>query len=181
MKDMQEDIKEVLFSEEKLRKKIKEIGNQVSKDYNGKDLMLVGILKGSVPFMADLMKEITISCTMDFMAVSSYGNSTTTSGIVRILKDLDFEIEGKHVLIVEDIIDSGTTLSYLIEYLKGRKPASIEIACLLSKPERRKVEIQTKYIGFTVPDYFLVGYGLDYAEKYRNLPYIGILKEEIYK
>ncbi len=131
--------------------------------------------------MADLMKEIDIPCTMDFMAVSSYGNSSKTSGVVRILKDLDFEIEDKHVLIVEDIVDSGVTLRYLVDYLKGRKPASIEIACLLNKPDRRTVEINTKYIGFEVPDYFLVGYGLDYAEKYRNLPYIGILKEEIYK
>ncbi|MBI6872967.1 hypoxanthine phosphoribosyltransferase [Clostridium aciditolerans] len=181
MNCMQQDIREVLLTEEQLRTKIREIGQQVSKDYDGKDLMLVGILKGSVPFMADLLKEITIPCTMDFMAVSSYGNSSKTSGIVRILKDLDFEIEGKHVLIVEDIIDSGTTLAYLIEYLKGRKPASLEIACLLSKPERRAVEINARYMGFVVPDYFLVGYGLDYAEKYRNLPYIGILKEEVYQ
>lgn len=177
---MREDIKEVLYTEEEIRLKIKEIGKLISKDYNGKDLMLIGVLKGSVVFMADLLKEITIPCTMDFMAVSSYGNSTTTTGIVRILKDLDFEIEGKHVLIVEDIIDSGVTLRYLVDYLKGRKPASLEIACLLNKPERRKVELNAKYMGFNVPDYFLVGYGLDYAEKYRNLPYIGILKEEIY-
>lgn len=177
---MREDIKEVLYTEEEIRLKIKEIGKCISEDYSGKDLMLIGVLKGSVVFMADLMKEITIPCTMDFMAVSSYGNSTKTSGVVRILKDLDFEIEGKHVLIVEDIIDSGITLKYLVDYLKGRKPASLEIACLLNKPERRKVELNAKYMGFTVPDYFLVGYGLDYAEKYRNLPYIGILKEEIY-
>lgn len=178
---MKEDIKEVLFTEEELRARIKEIGKQISEDYRGKDLFLIGVLKGSVPFMADLMKEIDIPCTMDFMAVSSYGNSSKTSGVVRILKDLDFEIEDKHVLIVEDIVDSGVTLRYLVDYLKGRKPASIEIACLLNKPDRRTVEISTKYIGFEVPDYFLVGYGLDYAEKYRNLPYIGILKEEIYK
>ena len=158
MNCMEQDIKEILLNEEQLKSKIKEIGYQVSKDYEGKELMLVGILKGSVPFMADLLKEITIPCTMDFMAVSSYGNSSKTSGIVRILKDLDFEIEGKHVLIVEDIIDSGTTLAYLLEYLKGRKPASLEIACLLNKPERRLVEIKANYIGFAVPDYFLVGY-----------------------
>lgn len=178
---MKEDIKEVLFNEEELRIRIKEIGKQISEDYCGKDLFLIGVLKGSVPFMADLMKEINIPCTMDFMAVSSYGNSSKTSGVVRILKDLDFEIEDKHVLIVEDIVDSGITLRYLVDYLKGRKPASIEIAALLNKHERRMVEINAKYIGFEVPDYFLVGYGLDYAEKYRNLPYIGILKEEIYK
>lgn len=181
MSSMREDIKEVLFSEEKLREKIREIGEQISRDYEGKDLLLVGILKGSVPFMADLLKEITIPCTMDFMAVSSYGNSSKTSGVVRILKDLDFEIENKHVLIVEDIIDSGITLSYLTDYLRGRGAESIEIAALLNKPEGRKVEISAKYIGFGVPDEFLVGYGLDYAEKYRNLPYIGVLKEEIYK
>jgi hypoxanthine phosphoribosyltransferase len=181
MNKIKDDIKEILLTEDELKKKIKEIGKDISEEYANKDLLLVGILKGSVPFMADLLREITIPCTMDFMAVSSYGNSTKTSGIVRILKDLDFEIEGKDVLIVEDIVDSGITLSYLIDYLKGRKPSSIEIACLLSKPERRSVEINAKYIGFVVPDYFLVGYGLDYSEKYRNLPYIGVLKEEIYK
>lgn len=181
MGSMREDIKEVLFSEDELRKKIKEIGQQISKDYKGKELMLVGILKGSVPFMADLLKEITIPCTMDFMAVSSYGDSTKSSGVVRILKDLDFEIENKHILIVEDIIDSGVTLAYLIDYLRGRKAGSIEIACLLNKHERRTVDIKAKYIGFDVPDHFLVGYGLDFAENYRNLPYIGILKEEVYK
>lgn len=181
MSNMRDDIKEVLFSEDKLRGKIREIGQQISKDYEGKDLLLVGILKGSVPFMADLLKEITIPCSMDFMAVSSYGNSTKTSGVVRILKDLDFEIENKHVLIVEDIIDSGITLSYLMDYLRGRGAESIEIAALLNKPEGRKTEVNAKYMGFDVPDYFLVGYGLDYAEKYRNLPYIGILKEEVYK
>ena len=175
------DLKEILLDEACIRAKIKEIGAEISRDYKDKDLMLVGVLKGSVMFMADLMKEITIPCTMDFMAVSSYGNSTETSGVVRILKDLDYQIENKDVLIVEDIIDSGVTLKYLIEYLKARKPSTIEIACLLNKPERRKVEILTKYLGFNVPDYFLVGYGLDYAEKYRNIPYIGILKDEIYK
>lgn len=181
MYQMKDDIKQVLITEEQLREKEKQIGKKISEDYEGKDLLLVGILKGSVPFMADLLKEISIPCKMDFMAVSSYGNSTTTSGVVRILKDLDFEIEGKHVLIVEDIIDSGITLSYLMEYLKGRKPASLQIACLLDKPDRRKKKIDVKYSGFKVPDYFLVGYGLDYSEKYRNLPYVGILKEEVYK
>lgn len=178
---MKNDVKEILFTEENIREKVRELGGQISKEYEGKDLLLIGILKGSVMFMADLMKEITIPCSMDFMAVSSYGVSTKSSGVVRILKDLDFEIENKHVLIVEDIIDSGTTLKYLIEYLNRRGPSSIEIACLLNKPERRKVDIKVKYLGFNVPDYFLVGYGLDYAEKYRNLPFVGILKEEIYK
>lgn len=178
---MKNDMKGILLDESTIRNKIREMGAQISKNYEGKDLVLVGVLKGSVMFMADLMKEITIPCSMDFMAVSSYGNSTETSGVVRILKDLDFQIEGKDVLIVEDIIDSGVTLKYLLEYLRARKPNSLEIACLLNKPERRKVDIFSKYIGFDVPDKFLVGYGLDYAERYRNLPYIGELKEEVYK
>ncbi|OFI06563.1 hypoxanthine-guanine phosphoribosyltransferase [Clostridium acetireducens DSM 10703] len=181
MYNIKEDIKEILLTEEQIRNKVKEIGAKVSEDYAGKDLILLGILKGSVPFMADLLKEIVIPCSMDFMDVSSYGNSTKSSGVVRILKDLDLEVEGKDILIVEDIIDSGITLEYLLKYLEGKKPKSIEIACMLTKPERRKVEIDVKYIGFKVKDYFLVGYGLDYAEKYRNLPFVGILKEEIYK
>ena len=175
------DIERVLISEEQIQNKINELGDEISRDYYNKDLMLIGILKGSVPFMADLLKKITIPCTMDFMAVSSYGNSTTSSGVVRILKDLDFEIEGKDILIVEDIIDSGITLKYLLQNLRARKPASIKIACFLNKQERRKAKIDVNYLGFDVPDYFLVGYGLDFAENYRNLPYIGILKEEIYK
>lgn len=178
---MKKDVKEILFSEEQIREKVKEMGKAISKDYEGRDLLLIGVLKGCVVFMSDLLKEISIPCSMDFMAVSSYGNSTTSSGVVRILKDLDFEIEGKDVLIIEDIIDSGVTLKYLIEYLKNRKPNSVEVACLLNKSERRKVEIEAKYLGFEVPDYFLIGYGLDYAEKYRNLPFVGVLKDEIYK
>ncbi|WP_142413501.1 hypoxanthine phosphoribosyltransferase [Hathewaya massiliensis] len=177
---MREDIKEILYSEEELRIKIKELGEKISKDYEGEDLILIGILKGSVVFMSDLLKEITIPCRMDFMAVSSYGNSSSSSGVVRILKDLDYEIEGKHVLVIEDIIDSGITLKYLLKYLKSKNPESVEVACLLNKQERRKVEIDVKYLGYEVPDYFLVGYGLDYAEKYRNLPFVGILKEEVY-
>ena len=178
---MNNDIKEVLYNEDQLRDKIRQMGEKVSKDYYGKDLILIGILKGSVIFMSDLLKEITIPCKMDFMAVSSYGNSTKTSGVVRILKDLDFEIQGKDVLIVEDIIDSGVTLKYLMKCLSARKPSSLEIICLLNKPERRKVDIDVKYVGFDVPDFFIVGFGMDYAEKYRNLPYVGILKDEIYK
>lgn len=178
---MKNDVKEILYSPEELTRRIKEMGEKISKDYKGKELVLIGVLKGSVMFMSDLMKEISIPCSMDFMAVSSYGNSTTTTGVVRILKDLDYAIEGKHVLIIEDIIDSGVTLKYLMEYLRNRKPESLEIACLLNKPERRRVEIKVQYIGFNVPDHFLIGFGLDYAEKYRNLPYIGILKEEVYK
>jgi len=178
---MKNDVKEILYSPKELEIKIKEMGEKISIDYKDKDLVLIGVLKGSVMFMSDLMKQISIPCSMDFMAVSSYGNSTTTSGVVRILKDLDNGIEGRHVLIIEDIIDSGITLKYLLEYLKNRKPQSIEIACLLNKPERRKVELEVRYLGFNVPDCFLVGFGLDFAEKYRNLPYIGILKEEIYQ
>lgn len=181
MNDLRNDIEKILFTEVELKTKIKEIGKQISIDYKDKEIILVGVLKGSVPFMADLLREIIIPCSMDFMAVSSYGNSTKTSGVVRILKDLDFQIENKNVLIVEDIIDTGITLRYLVDYLKGRKPASINIACLLDKPDRRKVDIKIDYYGFKVPDYFLVGYGLDYAELYRNLPYIGILKQEIYE
>ncbi|MFU0824378.1 hypoxanthine phosphoribosyltransferase [Clostridium sp.] len=175
------DIEKVLFTEEEIAEKVKEMGKKISEDYKGKDLILVGVLKGSVPFMAELMKRIEIPCSMDFMAVSSYGDSTETSGVVRIIKDLDFEIENKHVLIVEDIVDSGITLKYLKKYLVAKNPSSVEIACLLNKPDRRKVEISAKYLGFDVPNYFLVGYGLDYAEKYRNLPFVGILKENVYK
>ncbi|SHI07943.1 hypoxanthine phosphoribosyltransferase [Clostridium collagenovorans DSM 3089] len=175
------DIKEVLYSEEQIRSKARELGKRISEDYRGQEVVCVGILKGSVMFMADLLKEIEIPCYMDFMAVSSYGNSSQSSGIVRILKDLDYEIEGKNVIVVEDIIDSGITLNYLMGYFKSRGAKSIEIACLLNKHERRKVEIDVKYLGYDVEDHFLVGYGLDFAEKYRNLPFIGILKEEVYK
>jgi hypoxanthine phosphoribosyltransferase len=178
---MKEDIKEVLLTESQIRDKIREIAKQISKDYKDKNPILVGILKGSVIFLSDLMKEIDIPCTMDFMAVSSYGNSTESTGIVKIIKDLDSSIQGENVIIVEDIIDTGVTLSYLRNYLKARNPNSIEIVTLLNKPSRRKVEIIPKYCGFSVPDYFLVGYGLDFAEKYRNLPFVGSLKEEVYK
>jgi len=178
---MRKDIKEVLLTQEQISKRIKEMGKKISSDYSGKRLVLVGILKGSVIFLSDLMKEIDIPCTMDFMAVSSYGSATESTGVVKILKDLDSSIEGEDVLIVEDIIDTGITLSYLKNYLKSRHPSSIEIASLLNKPSRRKSEIVPKYIGFDVPDYFLVGYGMDFDEKYRNLPYVGSLKEEVYK
>ncbi|WP_160690164.1 hypoxanthine phosphoribosyltransferase [Clostridium sp. C2-6-12] len=178
---MKEDIKEILFSEEVLSKRIKELANEISTDYKGKDLLVVGILKGSVVFAAELIKNISTPCEIDFMAVSSYGNSTETSGIVRILKDLDNSIEGKDILIVEDIVDTGVTLAYLLKYLKARKANSIEIVALLNKPARRTSDLDVKYIGFEVPDGFIVGYGIDYAEKYRNLPFIGILKPEVYE
>lgn len=175
------DIQEVLFSEETIKEKVKELAAQINKDYEGKNLLVVGVLKGSVLFAADLIKNITIPCEIDFMAVSSYGNSTETSGVVRILKDLDHGVEGKNIIIVEDIVDSGVTLNYLVNYLRARKAESIEIASLLTKPSRRKVELSLKYVGFETPDEFLVGYGLDYAEKYRNLPFVGILKREVYE
>ena len=178
---MTEDIKEILLTGEQITNKVKEIGKAISEDYKGKDLIIVGILKGSVIFASELIKNISIPCEIDFMAVSSYGNSTETSGVVRILKDLDHGIEGKDIIIVEDIIDSGVTLDYLLKYLKARKANSIEIVTLLTKPSRRMVDLDVKYCGFEVPDEFLVGYGLDYAERYRNLPYVGILKEEVYK
>lgn len=177
---MIKDIKEVLFNEEDITKKVKEISKEISRDYKGKDLVVVGVLKGSVLFAAELIKGITIPCEIDFMAVSSYGDATESSGVVRILKDLDHSIEGRDILIVEDIVDSGITLSYLTKYLKARKANSIEIVTLLNKPARRKKDIHVKYIGYDVPDEFIVGYGIDYAEKYRNLPFIGVLKPEVY-
>ncbi|MGL5649603.1 MAG: hypoxanthine phosphoribosyltransferase [Clostridium sp.] len=177
---MMDHIKEVLFSEEDLRLKCKELGEKISNDYEGKNLIVVGVLKGSVLFTSDLIKNITIPCEIDFMAVSSYGNSTESSGVVRILKDLDHGIEGKDVLIVEDIVDTGHTLSYLKKYLSTRGANSVKIVTLLDKPERRTAEIDVDYIGFEVPNAFIVGYGIDYAEKYRNLPFVGILKEEVY-
>ena len=178
---MNDDIKTVLVSEEQLKAKVAELGARISKDYEGKNLVLVSILKGSVVFMADLMRAVTIPCNIDFMVVSSYGGGNTTStGLVKIIKDLDGDLSGKDVLIVEDILDSGLTLSYIKELLESRGPRSIRIATLLDKPSRRKVDLQADYIGFSVPDEFVIGYGLDYDEKYRNLPYIGILKPEVY-
>ncbi len=181
MNSITNDIKETLYSEEDILKRVKEISKEISKDYEGKDLLIVGILKGSVIFTSDLVKHIKIPCSLDFMAVSSYGNSTESSGVIKILKDLDEDIEGKHVLIVEDIVDTGITLSYLLEYLNVRKASSIEIVALLDKKARRKTDIEVKYVGFKIPDEFIVGYGMDYNEKYRNLPFIGILKREVYE
>lgn len=177
---MEQDILRVLLSEEQLADKVKELGARISADYRGRNLLLVSVLKGSVVFMADLMRAITIPAEIDFMCVSSYGSGVKTSGVVKIIKDLDIELAGRDILIVEDILDSGKTLSYLRDILEKRAPASIRIATLLDKPERRQVEITPDYKGFTVPDEFVVGYGLDYDERYRNLPYIGILKPEVY-
>lgn len=167
----------VMISEEELDKKIRYLGEQISKDYAGKSVHLLCILKGSVFFMCELAKRITVPVTMDFMSVSSYGDSTSSSGVVRINKDLDENIEGKDVIIIEDIVDTGRTLSYLLEVLKARKPASLALCTLLDKPERRTHQVEVDYTGFEVPDEFVVGYGLDYAQKYRNLPYIGVVQQ----
>ncbi len=174
------DILKVLLTEEELKAKCAEMGAQITKDYQGKNLLLVTVLKGAVVYLADLMRHIDLPCAIDFMVVSSYGSGTETSGVVKIVKDLDQDLAGKDILIVEDILDTGVTLHYLKGLLQSRNPASIRIATLLDKPERRKVDLQSDYAGFQVPDEFVVGYGLDYAEKYRNLPYIGILKPEVY-
>ena len=177
---MNKDIKNILIAEDVLQAKVAELGAKITEDYTGKDLLLVCVLKGAVIFVSDLMRKIDLPLEIDFMAISSYGSNTQSSGVVRILKDLNSSIEGRHVLIVEDIIDSGLTLSYLAENLKARGPESVEICTILDKPDRRTTNLDIKYTGFQVPDEFVVGYGLDYAEKYRNLPYIAILKEEIY-
>lgn len=177
---MKDDILKTLISEEEIVAKVKELGSAITADFEGKEVFFLGVLKGCFIFMADLLRSVDLKCDMDFMAVSSYGNGTSTTGAVRITKDLNKDIEGKHLIIVEDILDSGVTLSYLKNYLSARKPASISIVTLLDKPERRKADIKADYFGFTVPDEFVVGYGLDYAEKYRNLPYIGVLKPEVY-
>ncbi len=178
---MVNDIEKVFYSQEQLQAKVEELGRRISEDYKDKNLMLVSVLKGSVVFMADIMRAITIPCEIDFMAVSSYGNKTSTSGTVRIIKDLDRDIEGYDLLIVEDILDSGKTLSYIKEILMARKPRSIRVCTLLDKPDRRNSDIVADYSGFEVPNEFVVGYGLDFAQKYRNLPYIGVLKEEVYQ
>ncbi|MGZ6260033.1 MAG: hypoxanthine phosphoribosyltransferase [Candidatus Limnocylindrales bacterium] len=179
--NLEHDVAEVLISEAQIQAKVAELAGHLSRDYEGLELTLVSVLKGSLPFMADLMRAITIPVQIDLMEVSSYGGtSTETSGLVRILKDLSSSIEGRHVLIVEDIIDTGLTLNYLHRYLRGKDPASLRICTLLDKPARRLVEIEIDYRGFTIPDQFVVGYGLDFGEFYRNLPFIGVLKPEVY-
>ena len=173
-----ETIGTVLITEEQIREKAEEIGRQISEDYAGQEIILVGILRGAVPWMADVMKRITLDMTIDFMAVSSYGAATKSSGVVKINKDLETDIDGKHVIIVEDIVDSGVTLNYLEGYLKSRGAASVKLCSLLDKPEGRRVDIKANYVGFTVDDRFIVGYGLDYDQKFRNLPYITWLESE---
>ncbi len=178
---MHNDVEEILFTEEQLAEITSRIAAQINEDYKDKNLLLVSVLKGSLIFMADLMRKITIPCKIDFLSVSSYGSDTKSSGEVRILKDLDQSLEGKDLLVVEDILDSGNTLSFLLKTLAARNPASIRLCTLLDKPERRKAEVYADYIGAQVDDKFIVGYGLDYAEYYRNLPYIGALKREVYE
>jgi len=177
---MKDDVKKVLLSEEELHARVAELGAQITKDYAGKNMLLVTVLKGAVVFLADLMRNIDQPSEIDFMVVSSYGSGVKSSGVVKIVKDLDINLEGKDILIVEDILDSGLTLDYIKGMLQDRNPASIRICTLLDKPARRKVSLQADYIGFTIPDEFVIGYGLDYDEKYRNLPYIGVLKPEVY-
>jgi len=173
-----DSIGEILVQPDELAHRVRELGAELSRDYAGRDLLLIGVLKGAVFFLADLMRHIEVPCEVDFMAVSSYGSSTDTSGVVRILKDLDEPLEGRHVLIVEDIVDSGLTLQYLMRTLETRGPASLEVCALLTKPERRLVETPARYVGFEIPDKFAIGYGLDYAERYRNLPYVATLELE---
>jgi hypoxanthine phosphoribosyltransferase len=178
--EVHEDIAEVLISADEIQEKIAQLAKEVTEEYRDRDLLLVGVLKGAFVFMADLAREIQLPIEFDFMAVSSYGSSTKSSGVVRILKDLDYEITGRDVLLVEDIIDSGLTISYLLRYLEARRPASLEICSLFWKKGQQAVPLDVRYPGFEIPPVFVVGYGLDYAEKYRNLPYIGVLKESAY-
>jgi len=179
--EMMADIQEVLFTERQIAVMVERIGQEISRDYKGKDLLLVSVLKGSVVFMADLMRSITIPARIDFMATSSYGSGTTSSGVVKIIKDLDIELSGYDIVLVEDILDSGKTLSYLIELLMSRNPKSLRICTLFDKPERRQAEVEATYVGSVIPDAFIVGYGLDYDEKYRNLPFVGILEPSVYE
>jgi hypoxanthine phosphoribosyltransferase len=175
MTEVERGVGEILIDEDALQERIRMLGRDISADYAGRELLLVGVLKGAVFFMADLMRSITVPCEIDFMAISSYGASTDSSGVVRILKDLDINIEGRDVLVVEDIIDSGLTLSYLMRNLEAREPASLEICALMTKPERREIEVPVRYVGFEIPNRFVIGYGLDFAERYRNLRYVGVL------
>ena len=174
-----EHIGEILVQADELQHRIKEMAAEVSRDYKGRDLLLIGVLKGAVFFLADLMRHLDVPCEVDFMAVSSYGSSTDSSGVVRILKDLDAPIDGRDVLVVEDIVDSGLTLSYLLRNLQARKPRSLSVCALLTKPERRENDVECRYIGFEIPNRFVIGYGLDFAERYRNLPYVAVLHPDL--
>jgi hypoxanthine phosphoribosyltransferase len=177
--ELERAVGEILIEPEAVRVRVAELGEEISSYYQGRDLLLIGVLKGAVFFMADLMRHLTVPCEIDFMAISSYGAQTDSSGVVRILKDLDINIEGRHVLVVEDIIDSGLTLSYLMRNLESREPASLEVCALLTKPARREIDVPVRWIGFEIPNRFVIGYGLDFAERYRNLPYVGVLSEDL--
>jgi hypoxanthine phosphoribosyltransferase len=177
--ELERGVGEVLIDQPALQGRIGELGAEISADYVGRDLLLVGVLKGAVFFMADLMRELSVPCEIDFMAISSYGAATDSSGVVRILKDLDINVAGRDVLVVEDIVDSGLTLSYLMRNLRSRKPASLEICALLTKPDRREIEVPIRYVGFEIPNRFVIGYGLDFAERYRNLPYVAVLHPDL--
>ena len=177
--ELERAVAQVLIEEDVLRARIVELGEEISRDYDGRKLLLIGVLKGAVFFMADLMRQLTVPCEIDFMAISSYGAATDSSGVVRILKDLDINIENRHVLVVEDIIDSGLTLSYLLRNLESREPASLEICALLTKPGRREIDVPVRYVGFEIPNRFVIGYGLDFGERYRNLPYVGVLDPDL--
>jgi hypoxanthine phosphoribosyltransferase len=177
--ELERDVSEVLIDEDALHRRIAELGEELSADYAGRDLLLIGVLKGAVFFMADLMRKLTVPCEIDFMAISSYGGQTDSSGVVRILKDLDMNIKDRNVVVVEDIIDSGLTLSYLMRNLRSREPASLEICALMTKPSRREIEVPVRYVGFEIPNRFVVGYGLDFLERYRNLPYVGVLNADL--
>ena len=178
---MLKDVERILITSEEIGARVRELGQQITNDYAGQEILMIGVLRGAVIFMADLARSIKRPMDIDFMAITGYGLSTNSSGLVRIIKDLDEVVEGRHILIIEDIIDSGLTLKYLVDNIKSRKPASVRICTLLSKPDRRKVNVTVDYNGFIIPDHFVVGYGLDYAGKYRNLPFIGVLKPEIYQ
>src|SRR5438045_4348150 len=177
--ELQRAVSEILIDEGTLNARIAELGQEIASYYEGRELLLIGVLKGAVFFMADLMRHVTVPCGVDFMAISSYGAATDSSGVVRILKDLDINIEDRNVLGVEDIIDSGLTLSYLIRNLEAREPASLELCALLTKPDRREIDVDVRWVGFEIPNRFVIGYGLDFAERYRNLPYVGVLSEEL--
>jgi hypoxanthine phosphoribosyltransferase len=177
--ELERGVEEVLIDEASLQARIAELGEEISGDYGGRDLLLIGVLKGAVFFMSDLMRRLTVPCEIDFMAISSYGASTDSSGVVRILKDLDINIEGRHVLVVEDIIDSGLTLSYLMRNLEAREPASLEVCALMTKPDRREIDVAVRYVGFEIPNRFVIGYGLDFAERYRNLPFVAVLHSNL--
>lgn len=174
------DIQDVVISSEQIQQRLREIAGEIDRDYAGQPVLLVGVLKGAFIVMADMARYLTVPVEFDFMAVSSYGSATQTSGVVRILKDLDLDIAGRHVVVVEDIVDSGLTLNYLLRNLRARHPASLEIMTLLSKPDQARIDVPIRYHGFAVPNVFVVGYGLDYAQQYRNLPYVGTLKPEVY-